>query len=93
MEFSLIEETTTTTVSFKTGNSILHFRLTTKAVSPFYHIAFSIPNNKFQDALDWISKRNSYSALFRKRIDSRLYWLECKGILFSGQPAKYFGVH
>ena len=58
MEFPLVQETATA-VSFKTGNSILHFRLAAKDDSPFYHIAFSIPNNKLQEALHWVSKRTN----------------------------------
>jgi len=58
MEFPIIEETTNT-VSFRTGNSILHFRLTVNTIAPFYHIAFSIPNNKLHEALNWISKRST----------------------------------
>ncbi|QEC67289.1 VOC family protein [Panacibacter ginsenosidivorans] len=56
MGFPLIKETTQS-VSFKTGNSILSFELTNSYLVPFYHVAFSIPNNKLNEALEWIEQR------------------------------------
>ncbi|MEP6847080.1 MAG: hypothetical protein ABI861_13800 [Panacibacter sp.] len=46
-------------ISFKTGNSILTFNFTDTYTAPFYHIAFSIPNNKFTEAAEWILQRRS----------------------------------
>jgi hypothetical protein len=58
MEFPVVKESANM-VLFRTGNSILHFQLTKLYLSPFYHIAFSIPNNKLQEAFDWVASRTS----------------------------------
>jgi hypothetical protein len=58
MEFPVLEETVDK-ISFRIGSSILVFQLTQKYSTPFYHVAFSISNNKLLEALDWVSKRTS----------------------------------
>jgi len=54
LEFSCIEQTKNS-ASFKTGNSILHFK--EKQHSKPYHFAFNIPNNKIEQAYKWLQKR------------------------------------
>lgn len=58
MELPVLEETSEK-ISFRIGSSILVFQLTEKYSTPFYHVAFSIPNNKLLEALNWVSKRTS----------------------------------
>jgi len=58
MEFPVLEETKEK-ISFSIGNSILSFQQKGKYKAPFYHVAFSIPNNKLTEALEWVSKRTS----------------------------------
>lgn len=58
MEFPILEETNEK-ISFKIGNSILVFQQTMQFISPFYHVAFAVPNNKLDDALNWISRRTT----------------------------------
>ena len=40
-------------ISFKFGNSLLTFFETSVVQGPFYHFAFSVPNNKLEEALTW----------------------------------------
>ena len=56
MGFAILKETDDH-ISFVTGNSILSFNLTSIPTAPFYHVAFSIPNNKLNEALEWIAQR------------------------------------
>lgn len=55
--FELLEETPTH-CSFKIGNSVLKFELTDQPTG-IYHFAFSIPNNKIQEALGWVARRTA----------------------------------
>ncbi len=43
-------------VSFKAGNSTLGFH-SSHHIDPVYHFAFNIPNNKFEEAMEWGSSR------------------------------------
>jgi hypothetical protein len=52
-----IKEETEEYISFNAGSSVLAFRFTEKYNRPFYHIAFSIPNNKLTEAFHWIEER------------------------------------
>jgi len=64
MGFSILKEEENH-ISFKTGNSILSFKATAPVPVPFYHVAFSIPNNKLHEAAAWVEKRTTilpYSA-------------------------------
>jgi catechol 2,3-dioxygenase-like lactoylglutathione lyase family enzyme len=45
-------------VSFALGHSALYFHASLEK-NPFYHVAFSIPNNKLEEALEWISKKTA----------------------------------
>lgn len=51
-------------ISILAGQSMLTFTDTTETPDPFYHFAFNIPSNKFEEAFQWIKKR------------SELLWLE-----------------
>ena len=45
-------------ISYRIGRSILSFK-EVKDAAPLYHIAFSIPNNQLNGALDWIRERTA----------------------------------
>jgi catechol 2,3-dioxygenase-like lactoylglutathione lyase family enzyme len=47
-----------TSISFLMGSTRLLFTLAQEP-EPYYHIAFDIPNNQLEEALDWTSKRVS----------------------------------
>ena len=82
MGFPVVRETAQS-VSFKTGSSILSFELTNLYTAPFYHIAFSIPNNKLAEALEWVEQRMPI-----------LLYLEKEQIAdFKGWNAKAFYFH
>ncbi|MBB6669431.1 VOC family protein [Cohnella nanjingensis] len=44
-------------LSFQAGESVLAFREITSAENPFYHVAFTIPTNKFVEAKQWAKDR------------------------------------
>jgi hypothetical protein len=43
-------------ISFRAGNSEITF-IYTAVVKPIYHVAFNIPNNKLDEALNWMSNK------------------------------------
>lgn len=43
------------TISFSAGDSILTFEKKSKYIDPFYHFAFNIPANKFQEAKEFLT--------------------------------------
>ncbi len=45
-------------ISILAGQSILTFTDTTETPDPFYHFAFNIPSNKFEEAFQWIKQRS-----------------------------------
>jgi catechol 2,3-dioxygenase-like lactoylglutathione lyase family enzyme len=45
-----------TSISFLMGSTRLTFTLTEK-MEPYYHIAFDVPNNQLEEALDWTRQR------------------------------------
>jgi extradiol dioxygenase family protein len=45
-------------ISFAFGHSALHFHSSLEN-KPFYHVAFSIPNNKLEEAMQWISDKTA----------------------------------
>jgi hypothetical protein len=51
-----ITQKTETSISFSAGKSILTFRLNEQERS-FYHFAFLIPENKVEEAYQWVSAR------------------------------------
>ncbi|MFD0675578.1 MULTISPECIES: VOC family protein [unclassified Paenibacillus] len=46
-----------TQLSFRAGESILAFRKNSSTEKPFYHIAFTIPTNKLEEAKQWLNGR------------------------------------
>lgn len=44
------------TISFLAGKTVLSF-LQSNKINPLYHFAFNIPNNKFEEAISWISSK------------------------------------
>jgi catechol-2,3-dioxygenase len=51
-----VKNISATHISFEIGQSILSFK-EIKNSQPLYHMAFSVPNNMLQPALDWINER------------------------------------
>ena len=45
-------------VAFAFGHSALYFH-TSLEKNPFYHVAFSVPNNKLEEALQWVSDKTA----------------------------------
>ncbi|MCF8304348.1 MAG: hypothetical protein K9I94_13815 [Bacteroidales bacterium] len=43
--------------AFNIGNSILAFRQSSLFEKPYYHFAIQIPENKIEEAAEWVSKR------------------------------------
>jgi catechol 2,3-dioxygenase-like lactoylglutathione lyase family enzyme len=44
-------------ISIAAGKSFLIFEETTAGINPFYHFAFNIPSNKFEEAFEWIKQK------------------------------------
>ena len=44
-------------ISIAAGRSTLNFEETDKYTNPFYHFAFNIPSNKFDEAYEWIKDK------------------------------------
>ncbi len=74
-------------ISIKTGNSQIIFE-ETKSKDPFYHFAFNIPANKFEEALQWTQKKvkllwlddyNGYVADFTNWHAKSFYFLDPAG--------------
>ncbi|MGW7162683.1 VOC family protein [Paenibacillus taichungensis] len=57
LELELLEESTSS-ISLRTGNSILSFQQTSDQEKPFYHVAFTIPTNQLAEAKKWVQDRN-----------------------------------
>ncbi|MDM5280244.1 VOC family protein [Paenibacillus silvae] len=57
LELALLEESTSS-VSFRAGDSILGLQEASGQEKPFYHVAFTIPTNKLAEAKKWIQARN-----------------------------------
>ncbi len=45
------------TISILSGQSLLIFTETNGSTDPFYHFAFNIPSNKFDEAFQWVQNR------------------------------------
>ena len=59
-----IEDISAGSIAFKVGSSLLRFSLV-EQTRPLYHLAFSVPNNMLNEALEWLRQRTSilpYSA-------------------------------
>ena len=46
-------------IKIKAGNSILIFEKNKEIVDPYYHVAFNIPSNKFEEAFNWFNSKVS----------------------------------
>lgn len=57
LELELLEESTSS-VSLRTGNSVLSFQQAPGQEEPFYHVAFTIPTNQLAEAKKWVQDRN-----------------------------------
>lgn len=44
-------------VSFSVNQSTLYFSLSDSVKNPVYHLAFDVPNNKFEEAFSWLSAK------------------------------------
>jgi len=44
-------------ITVSAGKSLLIFEETDADVNPFYHFAFNIPSNKFEEAFEWIKRK------------------------------------
>jgi catechol 2,3-dioxygenase-like lactoylglutathione lyase family enzyme len=57
LELELLKENTSS-ISLRTGNSILSFQQAPGQDKPFYHVAFTIPTNQLAAAKKWVQDRN-----------------------------------
>jgi extradiol dioxygenase family protein len=69
-------------ISFAFGHSALNFHISDET-NPFYHVAFSIPNNKLAEALKWVRDRTDILPYSEKEIIAD----------FTGWNAKAFYFH
>jgi len=44
-------------ISVTAGKSVLIFEETSININPFYHFAFNIPSNKFEEAFEWMKQK------------------------------------
>lgn len=44
-------------ISFSVNQTMLHFSFTKSVKNPVYHLAFDIPNNKFEEAFNWLGTK------------------------------------
>lgn len=51
------EDKSPNTVSFNVGSTKIIFIQTKTNIKPVYHFAFDIPNNKFEEAFEWMKAR------------------------------------
>lgn len=69
-------------LSVQAGSTRIDFRADADAASPFYHFAFNIPENKMDQAIDWMSKR---APLLKNRDGNHIVyfdWLDAHSIYF-----------
>ena len=57
------ERTNENTLVVTTGQSIVEFIHEETTVAPFYHIAFTIPENRVEQALEWMTPRSEVLAI------------------------------
>lgn len=69
--FELPVRDTATGFCFETGHTTTHFVPAAEGTKPFYHFAFNIPNNLFQQAHRWMEKR---SPLLRHEGETAMYF-------------------
>lgn len=58
-----------TRITIRAGETILHFIRTAQEISPFYHFAFNVPENKILKAREWQLKRTPLSTAPTQLID------------------------
>jgi extradiol dioxygenase family protein len=68
-------------VSFAFGHSTLNFHASYES-NPFYHVAFAIPNNKLEEALEWISERTEILPYSEKEIIADFIGWNAKAFYF-----------
>src|SRR6476646_6968093 len=68
-------------ISFAFGHSTLNFH-TSYESNPFYHVAFSIPNNKLQEALEWASERTDILPYSDKEVIANFIGWNAKAFYF-----------
>ncbi len=75
-------------ISITAGKSKLIFEETVQYKNPFYHFAFNIPSNKFEEAFDWVKEKvellwledyNGYIADFVNWHAKSFYFLDPTG--------------
>src|SRR5690348_16233864 len=69
-------------ISFAFGHTALYFHASLEN-KPFYHVAFSIPNNKLEEARQWISDKTAILPYSEKEMIAN----------FAGWNAKAFYFH
>jgi catechol 2,3-dioxygenase-like lactoylglutathione lyase family enzyme len=68
-------------VSFGFGHSTLNFHASYES-DPFYHVAFSIPNNKLEEALEWVRERTDILPYSDKEIIANFIGWNAKAFYF-----------
>lgn len=69
-------------LNIQAGGTCIDFRADDSGASPFYHVAFNIPENKLEPAIDWMSHR---APLLKNRQGNHIVyfdWLEAHSIYF-----------
>ena len=68
-------------ISFAFGHSTLNFHASYES-NPFYHVAFSIPNNKLEEALEWVRERTEILPYSEKEIIADFIGWNAKAFYF-----------
>jgi catechol-2,3-dioxygenase len=59
-------------ITVTAGKSVLIFEETDADVDPFYHFAFNIPSNKFEEAFQWMKEKADLLWLMTIKVTSRI---------------------
>src|SRR3954471_3762897 len=68
-------------ILFAFGHSTLNFYASYES-DPFYHVAFSIPNNKLEEALEWVRERTEILPYSEKEIIADFIGWNAKAFYF-----------
>ncbi len=68
-------------ISFAFGHSTLSFHASYEN-DPFYHVAFSIPNNKLDEALKWVGEKTNILPYSEKEIIADFIGWNAKAFYF-----------
>lgn len=68
-------------ISFAFGHSTLNFYASYES-NPFYHVAFSIPDNKLEEALEWVRERTDILPYSEKEIIADFIGWNAKAFYF-----------